>query len=530
MKIILLSSTLLLFTHALSFGQKNIADSIYNLSSDKLRSGDITGATSLLLDAQKIAEKDNYTRLLCLIQVNMGKIGVISENNQTALEANARGIKYCSACSDTQSLGKLSFQSGILAAKESKYDSAIVHFKRSAEYQRSVKDTVATASALAKIGNVLEMNGQYEQAFQYYLEFYNIAKKDPESFAFLNANIYLTGNYCYTKQPNKALFHNNIVMAFAQKKNLNYEYSEALRYDAIIHYNMGLYKQAYEKMLHFTRYYQDSLMSKMQLDQAEEMRAKFDTEKKEAQIAFKEAQLDQERLILWAVIGGLVVALLVGALLFRLTRQLRKRNQEKEFLIKEIHHRVKNNLQILSSLLHLQSRQIKDDTALSAVREGQNRVDAMGLIHQKLYMGDNVAKVEMKDYLEQFGQNMLDSFGIEDGRVNIVYDLQPMYLDVDTAIPLGLIINELVTNSLKYAFPNGQTGIIHIALWENEQKHLCLKVSDNGVGQTNAQKDDKSTSFGANLVQMLSKKLKGTPEVLTTDEGYATQIVFEKWA
>ena len=76
MKIILLSSTLLLFTHALSFGQKNIADSIYNLSSDKLRSGDITGATSLLLDAQKIAEKDNYTRLLCLIQVNMGKIGV----------------------------------------------------------------------------------------------------------------------------------------------------------------------------------------------------------------------------------------------------------------------------------------------------------------------------------------------------------------------------------------------------------------------------------------------------------------------
>ena len=93
-----------------------------------------------------------------------------------------------------------------------------------------------------------------------------------------------------------------------------------------------------------------------------------------------------------------------------------------------------------------------------------------------------------------------------------------------------MIINELTTNSLKYAFPDNRTGAISIALWENEQKHLCLKVSDNGVGQTNAQKDDKSTSFGANLVQMLSKKLKGTPEVLTTDEGYATQIVFEKWA
>jgi two-component sensor histidine kinase len=95
---------------------------------------------------------------------------------------------------------------------------------------------------------------------------------------------------------------------------------------------------------------------------------------------------------------------------------------------------------------------------------------------------------------------------------------------------LGLIINELTTNSLKYAFPNGRAGTITIALWKNDQNHLCLKVTDNGVGQSNAAKSDKSTAFGANLVQMLSKKLKGKPEVLSLEEGYATQIVFEKWA
>ena len=153
----------------------------------------------------------------------------------------------------------------------------------------------------------------------------------------------------------------------------------------------------------------------------------------------------------------------------------------------------------------------------------------MGLIHQKLYLGDNAAKVEMKDYLEQFGQNMLDSFGIEDDRIQLEYDLQPMSLDVDTAIPLGLILNELVTNSLKYAFPNGKTGTVRIALWKNEQNHLCLQVSDNGVGRENALKDEKSTGFGTNLVQMLSKKLKGKPEILTLEQGYATQIVFEQW-
>ncbi|MBK9015238.1 MAG: sensor histidine kinase [Saprospiraceae bacterium] len=217
-----------------------------------------------------------------------------------------------------------------------------------------------------------------------------------------------------------------------------------------------------------------------------------------------------------------------GALLFRLTRILRKRNEEKEFLIKEIHHRVKNNLQVLSSLLHLQSRHIKDETALDAVREGQNRVEAMGLIHQKLYMGDNLAAVEMKDYLYNLGDTLLDSFGLDDDRVKIIYHLEPLHLDVDTAIPLGLIANELVTNSLKYAFPDGRQGLIEISLWKNEAGQLCLKVADNGVGKSGAPQMKGSTSFGTNLVEILSKKLKGKPEVLH-GEGYATLIKFENY-
>jgi two-component sensor histidine kinase len=363
----------------------------------------------------------------------------------------------------------------------------------------------------------------------------------------MNANIYLTANCLNLGKTDEAFEHNQIVKKLAKKFNANYEYAQSLRYDAQIYNQKQEYKDAYTALYHFVQYYQDTLMGKIQLQEAEALKAQFEDEKKEAQIALKDAQLSRERFKVWAVLGILLIALVAGLFLFQLARKLRKRNEEKEFLIKEIHHRVKNNLQILSSLLHLQSRQITDDIALHAVREGQNRVDAMGLIHQKLYMGDKVAKVEMKDYLEQFGQNILDSFGMEEEQVLIKYEVAPMYLDVDTAIPLGLIINELVTNSLKYAFPlnrhsfseasglagNGvgdiRSGIITIALWKNDQNHLCLKVSDNGVGQANAQKDDKSTAFGTNLVQMLSKKLKGTPEVLPLEEGYATQIVFEQW-
>jgi two-component sensor histidine kinase len=259
-----------------------------------------------------------------------------------------------------------------------------------------------------------------------------------------------------------------------------------------------------------------------------ELQTKYETAQRDTKIALQSEQLKEERTRLWAVLAVLGIAIVGGALLFRLTRILRKRNEEKEFLIKEIHHRVKNNLQVLSSLLYLQSRHIKDNAALDAVREGQNRVEAIGLIHQKLYMGDNLSAVEMQDYLYNLGDTLLDAFGLDDDRVKINYQVEPLLLDVDTAIPLGLIINELVTNSLKYAFPADRHGTVDIALWKNGAGKLCLKVADDGVGKAGAPEPKNSTSFGTNLVNILSKKLKGTPQVLAA-EGYATLIEFENF-
>jgi two-component sensor histidine kinase len=286
----------------------------------------------------------------------------------------------------------------------------------------------------------------------------------------------------------------------------------------------------YDSAYHFEKLrseIKDSLLTEQTSARMSELQTKYETAQREAKIALQDDKLREQRIVIWAVAAVLAMALIAGTLLWRLSKQLRKRNEEKEFLIKEIHHRVKNNLQVLSSLLHLQSRHIKDETALDAVREGQNRVEAMGLIHQKLYMGDNLASVEMRDYLQNLGDTLLDSFGL-DGRVKITYHLQPMHLDVDTAIPLGLIINELVTNSLKYAFPDGRQGQIEISLWKNERGQLCLKVADDGVGKAGAPQLKGSTSFGTNLVEILSKKLKGKQEVMN-GEGYATVIRFENF-
>lgn len=512
-----------------SYGQLSQLDSLYKEGFNRTAAGDVSGATPFLLEAIKLADAENNTKRQCQIYYLLAKLGIISENNDATEKALQLGEKYCIACKDTFVLARLCLTKGILEAKKGQFEAAVVSFNKGYEICMTQNDSVGAFNILAKVGNVLEMQGKYLEAQAYYKRFYEFTQKRNRDDRYITANIYLCGNYLYLQDYKKAKFHNDEVKHYAHALNQNYEYAQSLRYDAMIHHEMGRNAEAYDKLFHFAAYYQDTLMGAEHLRQSEDLKAKYETEKKEKQIALQEAELAQEKFRSWVLLGGLAATLVVGAFFFILARKLRKRNDEKEFLIKEIHHRVKNNLQILSSLLHLQSRQITDGRALEAVREGQNRVEAMGLIHQKLYMGDNVAKVEMKEYLEQFGQNMLDSFGIEDGRVNIVYDLQPMYLDVDTAIPLSLIINELTTNSLKYAFPDNRSGIITIALWKNEQNHLCLKVSDNGVGRLNAQKDEKSTAFGTNLVQMLSKKLKGTSEALPQESGYAMRIVFEKW-
>lgn len=270
----------------------------------------------------------------------------------------------------------------------------------------------------------------------------------------------------------------------------------------------------------------DSVTNAQKFQAVSDISTKYETEKKEATILQQQTIIRQSRVRFWLITGILALALVGGAILIRLTRTLRRRNREKEFLIKEIHHRVKNNLQVLSSLLHLQSRHISDEAALDAVREGQNRVEAMGLIHQKLYMGDEVATVDMRDYLYNLGDTLLESFGADDGRVNMLYHLDPLHLDVDTAIPLGLIINELVTNALKYAFPDGRQGEIEISLRRDEAGRLRLEVADNGVGRDRAEVLKTGTSFGSSLVDMLSKKLKGKPEVVSNGAGYATRIVF----
>jgi two-component system, sensor histidine kinase PdtaS len=205
---------------------------------------------------------------------------------------------------------------------------------------------------------------------------------------------------------------------------------------------------------------------------------------------------------------------------------LDKRNAENELLLKEIHHRVKNNLEVVSSLLELQSAQIDDPAVQSAMLASQNRVHSMGIIHQKLYQGEHLAAIEMRDYFINLGENIVSSFNAE-GRVKVECNMPQLVLDVDTAISIGLITNELLTNSMKYAFEEKENGNINITLNEEDTEGgLLLKVSDDGIGKVPDQKA-KGTGFGTQLISLLTRQLDGRL-IYENNNGTTVLLYFKK--
>ena len=211
----------------------------------------------------------------------------------------------------------------------------------------------------------------------------------------------------------------------------------------------------------------------------------------------------------------------------RAEEDMRRTLDERGVLLKEIHHRVKNNLQIISSLLYLQSGYVEDEKALEMFRESQTRVKSMALIHEKLYQSVDLARVNFKDYADSLVADLARSYRSSPMAVSIEVDVGDVGLGVDAAIPCALIINELVTNSLKYAFPDGRSGLVVVGFRSASDGMFVLSVSDDGIGVPDTFDWQNTESLGMQLVNTLTAQLGPTIE-LRDGSGTEFRIAFRE--
>jgi two-component system, sensor histidine kinase PdtaS len=257
----------------------------------------------------------------------------------------------------------------------------------------------------------------------------------------------------------------------------------------------------------------DSLLNKEKAEGLLNMQVRYETEQKEQQITFLEQEKELQRAELKAnrswIQGLFISATLLVIIILLILNQYRLSQKSKskvEFLLKELNHRVKNNLQILSSLLSLQSQQLTDQNALNAVKSSEGRVNAMALIHKKLYTDNQNQKVNIKEYISELVQYLSQSYGFANREFKLILNVDAVEIDVDKAIRLGLIINELVSNAFKYAYAGQDNPALILNLKIEKSQNIVVEVIDNGKGIL---EDFNSVeTFGLKMVKTLTKELR----------------------
>jgi two-component sensor histidine kinase len=388
-----------------------------------------------------------------------------------------------------------------------------------------------------------EMMGQYYEAIkesdlaeQHYLKmfaFYNASGTMAVAIWTNWSFTRLAGFYIQQKRYGDAEKYMKLLDKRPEKHDLPFS---SLIEDELFYFKID---SAKGNLLSAIRHYQkykvlnDSAFNLAQIEEREEMQAKYETAKKEKDIAFltKDSQV-QHTMVGQAnkarnlILAVAVLLIILVAVLYKSYRLNRKRNKilnqlvtekdilltEKEWLLKEIHHRVKNNLQIVIGLLQQQSVYIDNDTALTAIRNSENRMYSIALIHQRLYQSDTLGLIFMPEYINELIGNLKDSFG-GNNRVNFEKDLDEIYLDVSQAIPVGLILNEGITNAIKYAHPDMEGGGIFVSFRRVGDEQVQLTIKDDGVGLPPDFDPDEIDSLGMNLMRGLSKQLGGTFEL-----------------
>jgi len=502
-----------------------------------LLKADYAEATKNVYKALDLYEKLNNKRGIALCYASIGDLKYYERSYAEGVEWCDKAIAILKPLKATEDLANTyRIKANDLLFSSTDYEETLATINTSINLYKSLGETgIPMMASVNWRGNVYKYMGRYDEAIaDYQANFDNSTKMGLERYLIPSlgniGHVYLMqGKY------KEALPYNlqaiDLIKKTGRVRNLweNYMHVSNI-YESLGDYKLALYyhhlyAQALEE-------FKDNTISGLESEAQE----KYLTGQKNATIYFQNEKITQQKKTktLYVLLTTLLATILFGLLynyrkrkrrnvqLQELNSELDIKNKQNELLLKEIHHRVKNNLELVKSLLALQTAQLEESATKDAMIASQNRVQSMGIIHQKLYQGENLGHIEMKDYFINLGEGILDTFNAED-KIKIECAMDNLELDVDTAVPIGLIVNELLTNALKYAFPENGKGSILISLSQSTPETLTLKVADNGIGKT-TDLAPKGTGFGSQLIKLLTQQLNGK---MAEDNVNGTSVIFQ---
>jgi len=505
--------------------------------------GDFPKASTYLFNSLRIYEELNDTNgiVKCL-----GFIGVIYDmqgDHLKAIEYNLKAYEIAKEIGDTSKMSDQLNNIAIGYAHTENIEKAEMYYLRGIDLNKKTGNKETLARNYVNLGGLYEDDGgQYKRALNYYSKAIAICNELNLTTGLAYCNLSMASVYSKMKTHSKQEEHlvqamnaskesNNINLISSIYKNLSKLYSTTGKHELALNH--------YQKYISI----RDSLYNKENTREILETEIEYEYEKQkiidskenEKVFALEKAAKNKRQLILYISLIAFVIILTIIVVSYKKisikNKGLEKSLNQNKIITQELHHRVKNNLEVISSLLNLQSRNISDPLALSAIREGENRVHSIALMHQKLYQSNNISEVDFKPYAEELISYLKDIFMHPHQNVTIKMTGEEIKLDIDTAVPLGLIINELISNSFKHGFKGKKEGNISISMKhvDSSKQQINLIVNDNGIGLPSGFNINKATSLGLKLINMLTEQLNGTLEI-TNKKGACFNIIIANTA
>lgn len=492
-----------------------IAQSLMNTGIVYQSQGIYDKATTLLLEAAKYFEKSDCLPQLAssynTIANTQSDLGYYAE----ALKYHFKALEIKRKIGNNASIAKSLNNIGITYKKLDSLDLALDYFNQSLAIKNELGDKTMTAATQTNIGDIFFLNHDYKNAEKKYLDSYTLRKEINDQNGLVSVSNKLGELYLRIGLLDKSRTFLDEGLDIARKISSNELELNNLKLQAQLYEYQRQFKKAFEV---YKRYdaVRNRIFDSEKTKTISELRIKYETEKNEAEIkslneirASQAERLKAQTKMQYALVFGLVMFLTLAVVAFGAYRLKRKSNTQIKTLMQERQHRAKNNLQIITELLGLQSAYLEHEQAKGAIRSGENRMQAVSLIDKMLYQNPENTEIEMSEYIQKLAGNLALMFGAENHKTQVRIEAEPFWLEASKATPLGLILNELITNSFKYAFRDHSAPEIYIGLSQNK-KGTSLIYRDNGPGLGEGFDIIQTKSLGLKLIHSLSKQLKGT--------------------